>query len=60
MDVEKRHGIRRIFFKNIEILSKICQETRMMNGWMLKRDTRIGIKNLKTLKYYEKSSKKQA
>jgi hypothetical protein len=32
----------------------------MMNGWMLKRDTRIGIKNLKTLEYYEKSSKKQA
>jgi len=32
----------------------------MMNGWMLKRDVGIGSKNLKTLEYYEKSSKKQA
>jgi hypothetical protein len=45
--------------QNIEILSKICQETSMKNGWMLKRETRIGIKNLKTLEYYENSSKKQ-
>jgi hypothetical protein len=32
----------------------------MINGWMLKRDTRIWVKNLKTLEYYEKSFKKQA
>jgi hypothetical protein len=46
--------------QNIEILSKFCQETSMMNGWTLKREMRIGIKNLKTLKHYEKSSKNQS
>jgi hypothetical protein len=38
--------------QNIEILSKICQETSMMNEWMLKGDVGIGSKNLKTLECY--------